>query len=309
MTTLLITHDDCLAHETPPGHPERIARMESLMELFEAPEFASLQRLDAPECTVEQLRYCHPQDYIDRIRKSEPPRGYNSIDSDTHMSRGTWNAAMRAAGACIAAVDRVMAGEVSNAFCAVRPPGHHAETARAMGFCFFGNVAIGARHAMASHGIERLAIVDFDVHHGNGTSDLVWNDANILFASTHEMGIYPGTGHPGECGKFGQIINRPLPGRSGGREFREVYGDIFERIDSHAPELIMISAGFDAHRRDPLASLQLEAGDFAWVTENLCDLADTHSGGRVVSSLEGGYDLKGLTESTDAHLSVLMNRK
>ena len=308
MGTVLLTHEDCLSHETPPGHPERIARLEMILDRLEGSEFSSLVRIEAPLCSMEALQLCHPLSHIDRIRNAEPARGYHSIDSDTHMSPGSWNAALRAAGACIEAVDRVIGGEAANAFCATRPPGHHAETARAMGFCLFGNVAIGAKHAMSNHGIERVAIVDFDVHHGNGTSDLVWDDENILFASTHEMGIYPGTGAPQETGKHGQIVNKPLHYRSGSREFREAFGEIIDRVDAHRPGLVMISAGFDAHARDPLASLRLEAEDFAWATEQLCDLADTHAGGRVVSALEGGYDLKGLVESVDAHITVLMNR-
>jgi len=308
MTTLLLSHANCLQHETPPGHPERIERLEALLDHLESSTYASLLRQDAPCADPEHLAHCHPRPYIERIESQVPITGFVSIDGDTHLSPQSLNAALRAVGACTLAVDRVIAGEVTNAFCAVRPPGHHAETARAMGFCLFGTVAIGARHAMVVHGLERVAIVDFDVHHGNGTSDLVWNHEGILFASTHEWGIFPGTGAADETGRHGQILNMPLRHSSGSREFREAFHVILDRLDAHRPELILVSAGFDAHHRDPLATLRLEAEDFAWATESLCDIAAVHADNRLVSSLEGGYDLEGLTESAAAHITALMSR-
>ncbi|MCY4259699.1 MAG: histone deacetylase family protein [Rhodobacteraceae bacterium] len=308
MSTLLLSHDDCLRHETPSGHPERVARLEVLNERLSSKDYVSLLREDAPLAERRHLEYCHPSSYIDRIEALVPNAGYASIDGDTHLSPGSWNASLRAVGACTRAVDMVVAGAATNAFCAVRPPGHHAETSRAMGFCVFGTVAIGARHAMVEHELESVAIVDFDVHHGNGTSDLVWDHERIVFASTHEWGIFPGSGAPDEQGRYGQIINMPLRHASGSEEFREAFAVILDRLDAARPELILVSAGFDAHYRDPLASLRLEADDFAWATESLCDIADAHADGRLVASLEGGYDLEGLTESASAHITVLMNR-
>ena len=225
------------------------------------------------------------------------------------MMPATLTAARRAAGAVVRAVDMVMAGEVRNAFCAVRPPGHHAETATAMGFCFFGNVVVGARHALEAHGLERVAIVDWDVHHGNGTQDLVWDDPRILFASTHQMPLYPGTGAADERGAHGQVVNVPLPPGASGGVFRAgMLGRVLPAVDAHAPQMIFISAGFDAHDRDPLANLRLNEADFAWATAQLCALAAKHCDGRIVSTLEGGYDLSALASSAAAHVRVLMER-
>ncbi len=308
MTTLLLSHPSCLQHETPQGHPERIERLEVLLDHLESSAYASLVRQTAPLAEPDHLAYCHPPSHLTMIESRLPTAGFASIDGDTHLSPQSLNAALRAVGACIRAIDQVIAGAATNAFCAVRPPGHHAETARAMGFCLFGTVAIGARHAMIAHGLERVAIVDFDVHHGNGTSDLVWNHPGILFASTHEWGIFPGTGAADETGRYGQILNMPLGHSSGSREFRAAFEIIIDWLATHRPELILVSAGFDAHHRDPLATLRLEAEDFAWATEQLCDIAAAHAGHRLISSLEGGYDLKGLTESAAAHIAVLMNR-
>lgn len=309
MTTALITHRDCLDHVTPPGHPERVARLEAINRRLDAPEFSDLLRLEAPICDPEHLLRVHPQSYIDRVRAKVPASGTASLDPDTHLSPGSLNAALRAAGANVLAVDKVIEGEVRNAFCAVRPPGHHAEAGRAMGFCLFGSAAIGAMHALEGCGLDRVAIVDFDVHHGNGTSDLLWNEGRALFASTHQMPLYPGTGYPSETGAHGQIVNVPLDPGAGGVEFRRAMSDvILPRVREHAPGCIIISAGFDAHRRDPLANLALQTEDFVWATEALCDAADTLCGGRVVSTLEGGYDLDALSDSVAAHLGVLMRR-
>ncbi len=309
MTTALITHPDCLQHVTPSGHPERVDRLKAIMERLEAPEFGELERIEAPLCGQEQLLRVHPQDYITHVGERTPPSGHASLDPDTHLSPGSFKAALRAAGANVRAVDLVTAGDVGNAFCAVRPPGHHAETARAMGFCLFGSVVVGAMHALDACGLQRVAIIDFDVHHGNGTSDLLWNEERALFASTHQMPLYPGTGQASETGSHGQIVNVPLDPGDGGAEFRRAMtGTILPRVEQHDPDCIFISAGFDAHRRDPLSNLMLETDDFAWATEAICDVADAACDGRVVSTLEGGYDLDGLADSVCAHLHVLMRR-
>jgi acetoin utilization deacetylase AcuC-like enzyme len=236
-----------------------------------------------------------------------PAAGHAAIDADTIVSPGSGEAALRAAGAVIAAVDAVMTGEALNAFCAVRPPGHHAERDRAMGFCLFNNVAVGAYHARAAHGIDRVAAIDFDVHHGNGTQDIFWSDPNLLYASTHQSPLYPGTGARGERG-VGNIFNVPLRAGSGTQEFRAaVEAVILPALESFAPDLVLISAGFDAHSDDPLAGLEFVAADYAWVTRQLVDLARRHCNGRIVSSLEGGYDLKALGESAAAHVGALMD--
>ena len=309
MTTALISHPDFLRHVTPPGHPERVDRIKAVQAALETEAFAYLVRVDAPLAEDAEIRRAHPQSYIDGLEARAPARGDVALDADTYLSPGSMAAARRGAGAAIKAVDMVMAGEVRNAFCAVRPPGHHTERATAMGFCLFGNVVIGARHALEAHGLERVAIVDFDVHHGNGTQDLVWDDARILFASTHQMPLYPGTGAAAERGAHGQIVNAPLPPGAGGKEFRAAMEAlVLPAVEAHAPQMILISAGFDAHARDPLANLQFTEADFAWATERLCVLADRLCDGRIVSTLEGGYDLSALAASTAAHVQVLMER-
>jgi acetoin utilization deacetylase AcuC-like enzyme len=305
MTTALITHEDCYGHVTPPGHPEQVARLDAVLNALEGMD---LKRVKAPLAADDDLLRTHPKRYIDMVRAAAPSEGWRSLDGDTHMSAGTLAAAYRAAGGVVRAVDMVLGGEVRNAFAAVRPPGHHAERETAMGFCFFGNVVVGARHALDHHGLSRVAIVDFDVHHGNGTQDLVEDDPRILFCSSHQWPLYPGTGAAHETG-CGNIVNLPLPEGTGSAAFRAAYEQhIFPRIDTFKPELLIVSAGFDAHRADPLAGLELEAGDFAWVTERLCDLAQAHCAGRVVSSLEGGYDLEALGASAAAHVRVLEER-
>ncbi|MHA3915979.1 histone deacetylase family protein [Halovulum sp. GXIMD14793] len=309
MATALLTHPDCLTHVTPPGHPEQVARLTAVNAALSAPAFDDLIRLDAPKAAKADLLLAHPEAYIEKIFAALPKTGTVPLDADTHMSPGSLDAALAAAGANIDAVDRVIKGEVQNAFCATRPPGHHAETATAMGFCLFGNVVIGARHALQKHGLPRVAIVDFDVHHGNGTQDLVWNDAQIFFASTHQMPLYPGTGAASETGAHGNVLNVPLEPEADGTAFRAAFeAQVLPAVDSFAPELLIISAGFDAHADDPLANLNLREADFVWATQRLCDLADKHCGGRVVSSLEGGYDLDALAASVAAHVQVLMER-
>ncbi|MEL6959021.1 MAG: histone deacetylase family protein [Pseudomonadota bacterium] len=305
MTTALITHKACYDHVTPPGHPEQVARLDAVLGALDGME---LTRVEAPLAAEDDLLRCHPKRYIDSIRAAAPDEGWRSLDADTHMSVGSLEAAYRAAGAAVKAVDLVMSGEASNAFAAVRPPGHHAERETAMGFCFFGSVAIAAKHALEFHGLARVAIVDFDVHHGNGTQDLVEEDARILFISSHQMPLYPGTGAAHETG-VGNVMNLPLPDGAGSQAFRKAWEeDALPRLDAFKPELLLISAGFDAHADDLLAGMMLEDEDFAWVTERLCDVADAHCRGRVVSALEGGYDLDALGRSARAHVAVLEER-
>ncbi len=302
MATALITHDDCLEHLTPRGHPERVARLEVVLKALAGKD---LNRFKAPLAEDEDLLRVHPRAHLDRIATAEP----GALDADTFMSEGSHRAALRAAGANVMAVDMVMAGDVANAFAAVRPPGHHAEREKPMGFCLFGNVAIAAKRLLDHHGLSRVAIVDFDVHHGNGTQDLLWDEARVLFASTHEMPLYPGSGAITERGAHGNILNAPLKAGTDGPAFRKVMErEVLPALEKFEPEFLLISAGFDAHAADPLAGLNLTEADFAWVTHALCDLADKHCGGRVVSTLEGGYDLDALAASAAAHVDVLMER-
>jgi acetoin utilization deacetylase AcuC-like enzyme len=303
---LLFSHPSSLRHDTGPGHPERIARMEALMPAIEGANLPNLVRREAPEATLEQIRRVHPEPYPGEILASEPAQGHVRLDPDTVMSPGSGEAALRAAGAVCAAVDAVLAGEDERAFCAVRPCGHHAEPQRAMGFCLFNNVAVGAMQARHAHKVGRIAIVDFDVHHGNGTQASFWNDRETLFVSTHQWPLFPGTGAAQERGIGGNIVNCPLSPGAGSAEFRAVVeSDVLPAVDKFAPELLFISAGFDAHRADPLANLQLVEDDFAWITEELVQLARAHCRGRIVSTLEGGYDLGALARSAVAHLRAL----
>lgn len=305
MTTALITHDDCFDHVTPPGHPEQVARLDAVLQALEG---MPLNRVTAPMAAEDDLLRAHPKAHIDGIRAAAPSEGWRSLDADTHMSVGSLQAAYRAAGAVVRAVDLVLTGEARNAFAAVRPPGHHAERETAMGFCFFGNVVIGAKHALDHHGLERVAIVDFDVHHGNGTQDLMEDDRRILFCSTHQSPLYPGTGAAHEVG-VDNVLNVPLPAGTGSKDFRDAMAQVvLPRVDAYSPQLLIISAGFDAHLADPLAGMNLTTEDFGWVTERLCDLADIHCAGRVVSSLEGGYDLEALGASAADHVRVLEER-
>lgn len=304
MTVALISHPDCLGHVTPPGHPEQVARLDAVLSALAA---FDLLRVNAPLCPDDDILRVHPQSHIDILRRAAPESGWRSIDADTHMSPGTLAAAWRAAGAVVKAIDMVIAGQAARAFCAVRPPGHHAETETAMGFCYLGNVAIGAKHALDHHGLSRVAIVDFDVHHGNGTQDLVEDDPRILFISTHQSPLYPGTGEHSDTGPHGTVLNLPLRPGTGSEAFRRVVTDhILPRVEAFRPDLILISAGFDAHRADPLANLALTEADFAWITRELGIVADRHCAGRVVSSLEGGYDLDALGASAAAHVAALM---
>jgi acetoin utilization deacetylase AcuC-like enzyme len=307
MTTLFLCHPAALEHQTPLGHPERPDRIRAIERVLEKERFAALVREPAPMAEIATIARVHPQVYIDSIRDMAPREGLVRIDEDTAMSPGTVEAALRAAGAAVQAVDEVMTRKVDNAFAAMRPPGHHAERTRAMGFCFFNNAAIAARHARARYGAERVAIFDWDVHHGNGTQDIFWRDKSVLYCSTHEMPLYPGTGASSERGEYDTIVNVPLSSGEGSEVFREaVETAILPRIDSFHPDLIVISAGFDAHWRDPLAALNLTEADFGWATRKVMDLADRRCEGRVVSVLEGGYDLEGLSLSVAAHVSRLM---
>ena len=307
MTTLLISHPAGLNHLTPAGHPERPDRLRAVEQALEDEKFQSLTRVLAPEAEIDSIALCHPRDFVEEIRDASPAEGLVRIDSDTVMSPGSYEAAIRAVGGAMLAVDEVLAKKASNAFCAMRPPGHHAETVRPMGFCLFNSIAIAARHARKKYGVERVAIVDFDVHHGNGTQEIFWSDPNVMYCSTHEMPLYPGTGAKSERGNHDNIVNAPLRAGDGGERFREaVESALIPRLRTFAPGLLMISAGFDAHTRDPLANLNLVEDDFGWVTRKLMDVADETCEGRIVSLLEGGYDLQGLARSVDAHVTALM---
>jgi len=303
---LLYTHASCLTHDAGPGHPESPSRLRAVLEALDDECFAPVERIQAPRVTREQLSRVHAASLVDAIFASAPGTGYVRLDPDTAMSPGSLEAAQRAAGAVCAAVDALIDGEETRAFCAVRPPGHHATRDTPMGFCLFNNIAVGAAHALA-RGIERVAIVDFDVHHGNGTQDIFWDSPNVLYASTHQRPLYPGTGALEETGA-GNILNLPLPRGAGSAEFRAAFAQtILPALRAFAPQLVMISAGFDAHRLDPLADLNLDADDYAWVTRELVDIAQRSAAGRVVSSLEGGYSLAALRESTAAHVLALMS--
>lgn len=306
MTTLIFTHTDCLAHDTGPGHPEHAGRLRTVLQLLDE-EFPDLTRRDAPEATVEQLERVHDPHYVRHVLDSIPAGGYRRLDPDTVLSPGSRPAILRAAGAVCAAVDAVLSGEADTAFCAVRPCGHHAEPDRAKGFCLFNNVAVGAQQARAVHGLRRVAVVDFDVHHGNGTQAMFWSDPDLFFGSSHQWPFYPGTGAREERGQFANIVNLPLPAFSGSTEFRAGMAEtVLPELDRFAPELILISAGFDADARDPLAQLRLQPADFAWITNEVMGLARRHCGGKAVSVLEGGYGMDGLAEGCAAHLRSLV---
>jgi acetoin utilization deacetylase AcuC-like enzyme len=307
MTTLLLTHRASLDHLTPPGHPERPDRIRAVDQVLSESRFEKLVREEAPEGTLDLVRLCHDEHYVEELRRIAPDKGLIYLDGDTSMSPGTWEAVMRGVGGAVAATDAVMSGAADNAFVAMRPPGHHAETNKPMGFCFFDHAAIAARHAQRKYGIARAAVVDFDVHHGNGTQDIFWADPTVMYCSTHQMPLFPGTGATGERGEHDTIVNAPLAPNDGSAKFRSAFENlILPQLQKFAPEFIVISAGFDAHRRDPLANINLDAEDFGWVTRKLMDVAHASAGGRVVSVLEGGYDLQGLKESVAAHVTALL---
>ncbi|MEO9779588.1 MAG: histone deacetylase family protein [Sedimentitalea sp.] len=304
MKTAMLTHADCLTHVTPEGHPERVARLEHVLHTLEP---LDVNRVTAPMAADDDILRIHPPSYLGELRRALPAEGQVALDGDTWMSPGSLNAAFRGAGAAVRAVDMVLGGEAPNAFAAVRPPGHHAETDTPMGFCLFGNAALAAKHALDHHGLSRVAVVDFDVHHGNGTQDLLWDEKRALLITSQQIPLFPGTGRADETGAYDTILNIPLPPGSDGALMRQEYQDkAFPRLRAFKPELIIISAGFDAHADDPLANLEWQTQDFAWITAELCVLADELCDGRVVSTLEGGYDLHALSASVLAHVQELM---
>src|SRR5215470_4587284 len=307
MTTLFFTHPACLDHDPGRHHPESPARLRAVLDALADSEFARLERHEAPEAALEDLLRVHPRPHVERLLHAVPKSGHVGVDADTVLSPGSGAAALRAAGAVVAAVDAVAARKADNAFCAVRPPGHHAEPTRAMGFCLFNNAAIGAMRARAVHGLARVAIIDFDVHHGNGTQAAFENDGSLFYASTHQYPLYPGTGASSEIG-VGNIVNVPLRPMSGSGPFRLAMTQrILPALDAFRPNLLLISAGFDGHRSDPLAQLLLDEQDYAWVTDKLLEIAARHGEGRLVSTLEGGYDLTALGASVAAHVRALMS--
>jgi acetoin utilization deacetylase AcuC-like enzyme len=305
MNVAIYSHRDCLAHDPGTGHPESPARLAAVLEALDDPRFALFDRFDAPKATREQLTRVHRADYVDDILRNRPDEPWIHIDADTVISPGSAQAALRAAGAVCAAVDNAITGWNRRAFCAVRPPGHHATPSSAMGFCLFNNIAVGAAHAIERHRLERIAIVDFDVHHGNGTQDIFWCESRVLYVSSHQSPLYPGTGSRAETG-VGNMVNLPLPAGSGSHAFRTSWqSEALPALEDFGPQLLLVSAGFDAHRLDPLARLELESDDYAWLTTRLVDVAARHARGRVVSSLEGGYSLDALRESVAAHVAAL----
>lgn len=307
MATALYTHEASLRHLTPPGHPERSERMQAIAAALAAPQFDALIRRPAPLADTAEILRAHPASHLAAVQAAVPASGLAEIDGDTVLSPGSLEAALRAVGGLGAAVDAVLSGEVRNAFVACRPPGHHAEARRAMGFCLFGSVAIAAKRALDLHGLDRVAVVDFDVHHGNGTQDILWDDPRVLFVSSHQWPLYPGTGSASETGVQDNVLNIPLRPGSDGAAMRAAYAaQVWPRLTTFRPQLILVSAGFDAHEADPLGGLDWEAEDFAWLTRHLCAIAAEHCGGRLVSALEGGYDLSALAASVASHVAELM---
>lgn len=308
MSTLLFSHPACEQHDPGMLHPENPGRLKAIMKALDGPEFAPLLRREAPRAEHQQIARVHPESFVQEVLAAVPSRGERALDADTIISPGSGEAALRAAGAVVAAVDAVMAEEADNAFCAIRPPGHHAEPRQAMGFCIFNNVAVGALHAREAHGCHRIAVVDFDVHHGNGTQAMFWNDPDLFYASTHQYPLYPGTGMSNERGVGDNIVNVPLPEGSGSAEFRAAFrNSIVPALVYFEPHFVFVSAGFDAHAEDPLAGLNIVEDDYAWATQQLMELARSACGGRLVSVLEGGYDHQALARSVAAHVRTLMH--
>lgn len=309
MATRLYEHPIFLEHITPSGHPERPDRLRSLNIALEHPNFERLERKEAPQANEDAVLLAHPEEHLLAIMRQIPEEDgdINRVEADTYVSQKSLQAALTGIGAAMAAVDDVFTGAADNVFVAARPPGHHAETAKAMGFCLFNNVAIAARHAQKAHGAERVAVIDWDVHHGNGTQDIFWNDTSVLFCSTHQMPLYPWSGDKNETGVKNNIVNAPLSPNTGSEYFREAFKSrVLPAIADFSPDLILISAGFDAHHRDPLAQINLVGEDFDWATGRLLEMADKYTSNRVVSLLEGGYDLEGLAESAAMHILRMM---
>ncbi|AUW41048.1 histone deacetylase family protein [Rhizobium leguminosarum] len=309
MSTRLYEHPIFLEHVTPAGHPERSDRIRAINVALEHPNFERLERRQAPQANEDAVLLAHPEEHLIAVMREIPEEEgeINQIEADTYASSKSLQAALTGIGGAMAAVDDVFTGRADNVFVAARPPGHHAEKMTAMGFCFFNNAAIAARHAQKTHGAERIAIVDWDVHHGNGTQDIFWDDASVLFCSTHQMPLYPGTGAKDEKGTHNTIVNAPLSPNVGSDHFREAFKSrVLPALDDFRPDLIIISAGFDAHHRDPLAQINLTGEDFDWATGRVLELADRHAKNRVVSLLEGGYDLEGLAESAGMHILRMM---
>ena len=301
--TALVTHEECLQHVTPPGHPEQVARLEYILEALKD---INLLRVSAPMAADDDILRIHPREHINYLQDSVPENGFKSLDGDTHISSGSLTAAYRAAGGVLRAVDLVLSGEAKNAFVAVRPPGHHAETQKSMGFCLFGNIALGVKHALDFHGLKKVAVIDFDVHHGNGTQEILWDESRCLTFTSQQIPLWPGTGIEEEQGHYNNIVNIPLPPGSTGELMRQKYEAlVFPVLRKFEPNLILISAGFDAHEADPLAELNWSTADFSWLTERLCKIAEECCEGRLVSTLEGGYDLKALADSVKAHVTKL----
>jgi acetoin utilization deacetylase AcuC-like enzyme len=308
MTTLLISQPNFEKHATPAGHPERPDRIRAVEEALAAPQFSGLVRRPAPFGDLALVEFAHDSDYLARLQAARPAEGIARIDEDTFISAGSLDAAATAIGGALAALEAVVLGEVDNAFCAIRPPGHHAEKAQPMGFCLINTIAVAARMAQRKHGAERVAIVDFDVHHGNGTQDIFFSDASVFYASSHQMPLYPGTGAQSETGA-GNIVNAPLTPGSDGAEMRAAYDEvILPALSDFSPDILLVSAGFDADYRDPLAQLEWHPDDFSWITHRLVEFADRHCGGRLVSLLEGGYDRQGLAAGAAAHVAALMGK-
>ncbi|MBY3237972.1 MULTISPECIES: histone deacetylase family protein [Rhizobium] len=309
MSTRLYEHPIFLEHVTPAGHPERSDRIRAINVALEHPNFERLERRQAPQANEDAVLLAHPEEHLIAVMREIPEEEgeINQIEADTYASSKSLQAALTGIGGAMAAVDDVFTGRADNVFVAARPPGHHAEKMTAMGFCFFNNAAIAARHAQKTHGAERIAIVDWDVHHGNGTQDIFWDDPSVLFCSTHQMPLYPGTGAKDEKGKHNTVVNAPLSPNVGSDHFREAFKSrVLPALDDFRPDLIIISAGFDAHHRDPLAQINLTGEDFDWATGRVLELADRHAKNRVVSLLEGGYDLEGLAESAGMHILRMM---
>ena len=304
MATAFVTHPDCLKHEMGAYHPERPERLTAIEDQLIASGVGQyLVRYDAPLASDEELARVHPIEYVRAIRDAAPEQGTVHLDPDTAMNPHSLRAALRAAGAAVLATDLVMRGEADSAFCSVRPPGHHACRARPMGFCIFNNVAVAARHARHAHGVERTAIIDFDVHHGNGTEDIFQGDPHVLMASTFQHPFYP---YSGTDGPAGNMFNVPLPAGAGSRQFREaVVENWLPALDAFKPQLVLFSAGFDAHAEDDMAMLRFSDADYAWVTQQVKAVAERHAGGRMVSMLEGGYALSALGRSVVQHVRVM----